>query len=152
MTRFVEMLTPVMTVMQFLDDIPLKTGKAAFGIRASFHREGFLSFNARLHHIRLRFGQKPHAIGEGRLRTPLDTDPLTNARCAWFISPDMPVVVDASLQRVPPSVKLTRGSRVQISLVVHMIGPNALGFLPRGVQILHLEPPSDDPDLPFKRH
>jgi hypothetical protein len=149
MAQFVEMLTPILTVMQFLDDIPLKTGTAGFGARASFDKDGFQSFYSRLQYVRNRFGQRPHKL-ETILHTPVETDDLTGVRCAWFISPEQPLVVDSELERVPPSVKLTRGSRVYVSLVVHQIRPMVLGFLPKAIQIVHLAQPSDLP-IPFSR-
>lgn len=146
----VELLTPTLRVTQVLDDLPLTMARFSFGLRGTFEKEGFHSFHARVQHIRHRFGEQPHTLGRDRFVTPLQNDTLTGEYCAWFLSQERPLIVDSALNLVPPTVHINRGSRVVVAVVLHRVGPQALGFLPRAIQILHLEAPSD-PEVPFAR-
>ncbi|WP_155413296.1 MULTISPECIES: hypothetical protein [Rhodopseudomonas] len=146
----VELLTPTLMVTQVLDDLPLSIARFSFGLRGVFEKEGFHSFHARLHHIRHRFGQRTQAYGRDKFVTPIHNDTLTGEHCAWFLSQERPLIVDGALNLVPQSVQITRGSRVIVATVVHLVRPQTLGFLPRAIQILHLEAPSD-PEVPFVR-
>jgi hypothetical protein len=145
----IEMLTPVLTVAQVLDDLPIKLGSFSFGVRGVFEKEGFSSFETRVRHVRYKFGEKPGTY-PSTFRTPFHTDDLTGLNCAWFLSPEWPIIVDTQLQSIPRSVSLTPGSQILISVIVQIVRVNVIGFIPRAIQVLELEPPSEFP-VPFRR-
>lgn len=146
---FVEMVTPILTVLQTEEVFAGDKRQFLFGVKAAFTEKDNSAMRARLWHVGRKLLPPKSTITPHHFN-PIYRDDITDLPCAWFIAKERPQMVDSLLAAIPASVVLTNQSKIRIYMHVHSVASERLEFVPRAVQLLSLEAKSEF-EFPFER-